>query len=79
MCVLFQRGPYRLDSQFSVEFTFAKAQITCEWSPRMPVGRKGRRLLPAYQAARGRFLRELADGLGFSVLCVDLPMSGGAA
>jgi hypothetical protein len=77
MSAIIHRGPYKLDREFSVEFSFSGALITCEWSPRMPVGRKGRRLLQAYQAARGRFLRDVCDELGFGVVCVDLPVTGG--
>jgi len=58
---------------YSVEFTFDGTRLDCEWSPRMPRGRKGRSLLPAYRLARNLFLGKVAVFTGKNVAVIDLP------
>lgn len=61
------RRSYRLPLGYDVEFAFDGTSLSCEWSPHMPTGRHGRKLLPHYQGARHAFL----SGLGIGVMVVD--------
>ncbi|WP_420142313.1 hypothetical protein [Sphingomonas sp.] len=63
--------PYDLGRGFSVEFKLQHGQLNAVWSPRVPHGRRGRQLLPAYKAARNRFLSSLTPDLG-TIMVVDL-------
>jgi len=56
---------------FSVRFLFTGGGMHVEWLPRMPHGRKGRRVLPAYREARDAFLRDLSEHLGTNIACVE--------
>lgn len=64
--------PYDLGRGFSVEFKLQHGRIDAVWSPRVPFGRRGRQLLPAYQDARNRFLASLAPDVSGPILVVDL-------
>lgn len=78
-------NPYPITSEpmavgrgYSVEFSFDGSRLDCQWSPRMPYGRHGRSVLPAYQAARNAFLGKVATFTGQNVAVIDLPAVGGA-
>ncbi len=60
--------PYNLLGGYTVTFERTALGINCEWSPRVPRGRKGKRVLPHYRAARDEWLY----GLGASVMVVEL-------
>ncbi len=63
--------PYDLGRGFSVEFKLQHGRLDAMWSPKVPFGRRGRQLLPAYRAARNRWLSSLTPDLG-TILVVDL-------
>jgi hypothetical protein len=46
--------------------------MEAHWEPRVPVGRKGRKYLPAYRLARDEFLARVAKRTGLSVAVVEL-------
>lgn len=62
------RATYWLPGGFAVEFDFDGQRLDAEWSPDFPDARIGRKLLPAYRAARDHFLA----GLGINVAVVEL-------
>jgi hypothetical protein len=62
------RKSYRLGRGYSVEFALDGLSLTAEWSPKLPHHKIGRKLLPAYRAARNEFL----GSLGVPMLVVDL-------
>jgi len=64
--------PYPLGHGFSVEFRLSGSRLDAVWSPRLPHGRRGRKLLPAYRLARDRFLASLAADLGGPIAVLDL-------
>lgn len=64
MSALVHRGRYWLPGNYALEFTFDGKSLECEWSPDFPSAREGRRLLPAYRAARDHFLSGLCIGPG---------------
>lgn len=57
---------------FAVSFTMKAGQLDCEWSPRVPKGRKARRYLPAYRLARDEFIRRMARKTGVIIGVVEL-------
>jgi hypothetical protein len=70
--------PVQLGKGFSVAFSFDGGCLDCEWSPKMPHGRRGRSLLPAYFKARNAFLGKVARYTGQNIAVIDIPASGGA-
>lgn len=62
---------YQLDRRYAVRFTFSGQELECEWSPAMPNQSRGRKLLPAYRAARDDFLTSLTPFAG-RIMVVDL-------
>ena len=56
----------------TVIFTMKAGKLAVDWKPRMPVGRKGRKYLPAYRLARDEFLRRVAERTGQVVMVLDL-------
>lgn len=68
----FRGEPVDLGRGYSIRFLFTGAELHCEWQPGMPKGRAGKRLLPAYRAARDRFVRDLADHHRISVMIVEV-------
>ena len=67
------RSPiFELGRGFSVEFTFAEGRMDAIWSPRMPHGRRGRQILPAYRRARHDFLSGVAKKLGIVIAVADI-------
>jgi len=69
-------APTPLGKGYSVAFSFDGSRIDCEWLPKMPYGRRGRSLLPAYREARNTFLRKVARFTGQNVAVIDLPAGG---
>ena len=63
---------YQLPDGYSVTFENTALGIHCEWAPRMPHGRKARRLLPYYQAARNEWLIGRATALGVNAMVIEL-------
>jgi len=63
---------YPLGRGYSVQFRLAGARMEAMWEPRMPMGRRGRQLLPAYREARNTFLRDVAQAAGTSVLVAEV-------
>lgn len=63
---------------FRVTFVFDGMRLDCIWLPRMPRGRKGRALLPAYRMARNLFLSKVATVTGKNVAVIDVPAGGPA-
>jgi len=61
---------------YSVAFSFDGTRLDCEWHPRMPYGRRGRSLLPAYRLARNLFMGKVALSTGKNVAVVDVPAGG---
>lgn len=57
---------------FAVSFTMSAGRLDCEWSPRVPEGRKARRYLPAYRLARDEFIRRLSVRTGIVIGVVEL-------
>jgi len=53
---------HRLPWGYAVEFTFTAGALHCEWSPDVPKGRRARKLLPHYRAARDAFLASVSPG-----------------
>ncbi|MBD3761471.1 hypothetical protein [Rhizorhabdus sp.] len=68
--------PAALGKGYSVAFTFDGARLDSQWLPRMPYGRRGRSLLPAYRAARDAFLGKVARYTGQNIAVIDLPAEG---
>jgi len=64
--------PYKLPDGYSVTFERTPLGITCEWSPRMPRGRKAKRVMPYYIAARDDWLAAQASSMGGSALVIGL-------
>lgn len=64
--------PYPLPGGFTVTFENTALGINCEWAPRMPRGRKAKRLLAYYQAARNEWIIGRASALGVNALVIDL-------
>lgn len=62
---------YPLRKGRSVTFTWTGTALHVEWHPRMPTGKLGVKLLPAYRKARNQFLSELTPYLG-NMAVVDL-------
>jgi hypothetical protein len=60
---------HRLPWGYEVEFTLSAGHLRCEWSPDVPTGRRARKLLPFYRAARDAFLASVSPG---NVLVVEL-------
>jgi len=65
--------PLDIGKGYAVTFTFDGTRLDCEWSPRMPYGRRGRSLLPAYKLARTLFLGKVAVVTGQNIAVVDMP------
>lgn len=61
-----------LGDGFTVSFVFQNRKLEADWQPRLPIGRKGRKYLPAYRLARDEFVRRIAKRTGLNVLVVDL-------
>jgi hypothetical protein len=57
---------------FTISFTFRDWKMEAHWEPRVPVGRKGRKYLPAYRLARDEFLARVAKRTGLNVAVVEL-------
>lgn len=57
---------------FAVTFSMKAGRLDCEWSPRVPKGRKARRYLPAYRLARDEFIRRLSARAGIVIGVVEL-------
>lgn len=57
---------------YSVQFRLADGRMDVMWEPRMPMGRRGRQLLPAYREARNAFLRDVAKAAGTNVLVAEV-------
>ena len=57
---------------FTVAFSLMPGRLEVEWEPRAPVGRKGRKYLPAYRLARDEFLRRVALKIGANVGVIEL-------
>jgi hypothetical protein len=53
---------HTLPWDYAVAFSLAADGLHCEWSPDVPKGRRARRLLPHYRAARDAFLASIAPG-----------------
>ena len=64
--------PYQLPGGYSVTFESTALGIDCEWVPRIPHGRKARRLLPYYRAARNEWLIGRASALGVNAVVIEL-------
>ena len=68
-----ETGPFADTSQhqlplgYSVTFSLAADGLHCAWSPDVLKGRRARRLLPHYRAARDAFLASVAPG-NFAVI-----------
>jgi hypothetical protein len=72
MAAVSHSRPYDLGRGFSVEFKMQAGRIDAVWSPRVPFGRRGRQLLPAYRAARAKWLASIAPDVGGTILVVDI-------
>jgi hypothetical protein len=57
---------------FAVTFFMKAGRLDCEWSPRVPKGRKARRYLPAYRLARNEFIRRLSARAGIVIGVIEL-------
>ena len=64
--------PYKLTDGYSVTFERTTLGVNCEWSPRMPRGRKAKRVMPYYIAARNEWLAAQASSMGGSALVIGL-------
>lgn len=62
------RRCYPLRNGYAVTLSLDGARLAAEWSPDVPNGRRARKLLPAYRAARADFLASL----GLSVMVIEL-------
>ena len=67
--------------QFYLRFDGGAPALYCEWSPRVPTPRElSRKVDPKrYRAARHLFLEAVAQRVGGSVVCVEMPDGGGGA
>ena len=63
---------YTLPDGYSITFERTALGINVEWSPRQPHGRKAKRLLPAYKAARNDWLQSEAIRLGANIMVVEI-------
>jgi hypothetical protein len=68
----FRTAPIDLGKGIAVEFTFADGRMDAIWSPRIPHGRRGRQILPAYRRARHEFLADVAERLGIVIAVADV-------
>jgi len=59
---------YRLPMGYQVEFTLTGPQLVCAWYPRLPEGKKARKLQPHYRAARSAFFASV----GAQALVIEL-------
>lgn len=57
---------------FAVSFSMKAGRLDCEWSPRMPKGRKARRYLPAYRLARDEFILRMAKRTGVVIGVIEI-------
>lgn len=57
---------------FAVSFSMKAGRLDCEWSPRVPKGRKVRRYLPAYRLARDEFIRRMAKRTGIVIGVIEI-------
>lgn len=53
------RRSYPLRNGYIVTLSLDGARLEAQWSPAVPIGRRARKLLPAYRAARADFLASL--------------------
>lgn len=59
---------YNLPGGITAEFCLNNGRLECAWSPEMPRGKKAKKLLPHYRAARNDFL----GSLGMNVAVIEL-------
>lgn len=59
---------YSLPGGITAEFSLNNGRLECTWSPEMPRGKKAKKLLPHYRAARNDFL----GSLGMNVAVIEL-------
>jgi hypothetical protein len=57
---------------YHVTFTLRDGALDVVWSPRVPVGRRGRQLLPAYREARNAFLADVAAERGIVIAVAEI-------
>lgn len=62
------RRCYPLRHGYTVTLSLDGARLEAEWSPNLPIGRRARKLLPAYRKARNDFLATL----GLPVTVIEL-------
>lgn len=70
--MLFRSEPADVGLGFIVTFTLDGSSMSCEWDPAAPWGKKQRKVLPAYRAARDAFLNDVAKKLNTSIAVVEL-------
>lgn len=68
----YRSQPAKLGQGITAAFIFDGASLTVEWAPKPPVGRKARRVLPAYRQARHEFLTELSERLGVVIAVAEI-------
>lgn len=69
--MMLPREKFALGRGYSVEFRFDGQRLDVEWLPTIPPAKIGRKLLPAYRAARNEFLAKLTPAYG-TIMAVDL-------
>ena len=79
MIGFYRSKPVRLGRGYSIEFQLGGGRMDAIWDPALPPPHVGRKLLPAYRQARGRFLTLVAEKTGSRILCVDAGASHGEA
>jgi hypothetical protein len=72
---------FKLPLGFAVTMKWSNGMLGIEWVPGVPTGipspRHRRKLLEAYQAARGEYLKAIATVMGAGVLVIDTHNSDG--
>lgn len=64
---------HRVGAGLSVRFSLTgDGGMDAEWVPRLPTRREFRRIERAYRTARDKFLQELAERRGATILCLEL-------
>lgn len=64
--------PYQMPGGFTVTFEFDGRVFQAEWAPRVPKGRKAKRLIPHYRAARDEWLIGQQTAMGGRIMVVEL-------
>jgi hypothetical protein len=66
-------GPHRVGLGYSIEFTLSAGRFDALWTPHIPHARDQRRVCVKYEAARDKFLAEIARRTGGPVVAVEVP------